>query len=222
MKKSLLTLFVITLPTYCFSYPQNFYVGTGLGADSVNFHQNSHITRPGTFDVIERDQLAAQGIFGTLFGGYGFHHNCFYLGGEVNGNASSADFQTSNNNITVQSKSTTTYKINYSWGLSVLPGFLIPGDALVYGRIGYSSGHLVVKTTDISLADANKMLAGLRVGAGFEKNLCKNFGLRFDYSHISYQNHFKKVFDPVGTVTKKTTFNPDSNLVEFSVVYRFV
>lgn len=229
MLRKMILITLLALPSCCWAWANGFYAGAGIGIDAEDFNQTTYTQKPATeqppfdaFMVKDKTEPAAQGVFGTVFGGYGWHCGLFYLAGELNADASSAKFHSSNVEAVHGSASRTTYKINQSWGASVLPGIVIPGDALLYGRIGYAGGNFHINTSDDSLPNADKMLNGVRYGLGLEKRIFRNFDLRFDYSHINYSNFSRFVVVPDNSgVTKRTIESPESNLFELGFVFRF-
>lgn len=225
MLKSILFITLVTLPSWGASecWGTGFYLGIGTGADTADFARTAHVesTAHG-FDVIEKTHLAAQGIFGTVFGGYGWSRSMFYVGGELNWDPrSSAAFHTSNHEFIHGAKAHTTYEINQSWGGSVLIGTLLEETALLYGRAGYSQGSFHINTTDASLANASKWLNGIRFGFGIAKRIYRNLAMRFEYNHIYYSHQSETVVDLIGSVTKTTTVKPQTNQFEFGFYYTF-
>lgn len=61
-----------------------FYIGGGVGPESADFEQNAHLVEGVVTDVTDKTDLSGWGLFGTLFGGYEFKHQRFYLAGELN------------------------------------------------------------------------------------------------------------------------------------------
>ncbi len=222
MSKKLIALILLSSPLSCWAaWGSGFYLGAGIGADTTDFKVTSTPQKSGEFSVINNTEEAAQGVLGDLFGGYSWHYQWFYLAAELNGNLSSAKFTTSNNELVHSSYSQTSYKINRSWGIGVLPGVLLPETTLLYGRVGYVDGDFHINTSDTSLVNANTWLDGLRLGVGLEKRIYKDFSIRAEYSHISYQKQSGTASDPSIGFTKKTDVSPDSNQFEFAVDYRF-
>lgn len=221
MLKKLIVIPLFALPLSCFAWSNGAYVGAGIGIDTADFNVTTYPQKTGEFNVINTTEWATQGVLGNIFGGYSWHHNWFYLAGELNGNLSSAYFTTSNEDKVHSSFSQTTIKMNKSWGIGLLPGIILPQDTLLYARVGYVDGNFHVSTTDVSLANTNTWLNGLRLGLGIEKTIHKNWGLRLEYSHISYEQQSSTVNIPADSFTKKTDITPDSNQFELGIVYRF-
>lgn len=232
MCKKLLLVILIMLPICAWGWAcgrpccwnvwgNGFYAGAGVGVDATEFRTTSYVSKPSTFDVINKTQSSAQGVLGNIFAGYSWRYCWLYLAGELNGNLSSARFHTTNQEFFNNAVAGTTYKINRTWGVSALPGIILPQTTLLYGRIGYVNGFFNTDTTDVSLANVSARLNGVRYGLGLQKRICRNFDMRFEYSRISYQDHSDFVFDPIGTVSKKTILTPFSNQFELGFVYHF-
>lgn len=223
LRKWLLSLLCV-LPICAWAWCPGFYLGAGLGADSTEYFENAIIqgsNTTGPFNAVNKVDLSAQGVLGSIFGGYGISRGMYYLAGELNGDLSSAEFKTSNIEFVHNVVSQTTFKIDQSWGVSILPGILLPETTLLYVRVGYAGGNFKINTSDTSLANANTMLNGFRAGVGIEKRIYRNFGIIFDYSHIDYSHYNIFTRDPVSGVTKRTTVSPDANQFEFGIDYRF-
>lgn len=230
MLKKLISVMLFALPMTCLAWGSSgFYVGGGVGADTIDFSNKSYVKQPPAeqkFSVLNETDNAAQGLLGSLFGGYSYVHENFYLAGETNINVSSAAFKTTNSEFDHPAGQATyaRMKIIPSWGLSVLPGWLLLQDtALIYARFGYAGGDFHINTTDSSLGNISQVLSGFRYGLGIEKRIYKNIGLRFEYSHIIYQSStVYKVDASNGLVTpKQTVILPQTNQFELGLVYRF-
>lgn len=221
MLKKIGIALAVALPTCGWALTSGFYLGGGIGADTTQYDQTSYVTRPGSFNVINEVQLGAQGVEGTVLGGYGLCYKMLYLAGELNGTWSGANTDGSNKELISGTQSSTTYKINRYFGASVLPGVQLPWCTLLYGRVGYARGRFVINTTDISLPNTSQNLNGLRLGLGIDKTVWKNLSLRLEYSHIKYRTFSGTTFDPVGNVTKQTNIQPNANQFELDLLYRF-
>ncbi len=206
-----------------------FYAGAGLGPNIANITVTSHVFQPGIygFDVKNDNQLSATGLLGTLFAGYGKKlsnagkWNNLYLGGELNANLSSLEHQDSNDEFVHQSFSKTTYRMPYSFGVSLIPGYFYNDNTLFYGRLGYANGNFKVSTTDTSLANTNKNLSGFRWGLGLQRMLTTQLAMRMEYDNVSYNNTNVQTIDPLSAVSKKTKFTPQVSEVIFGLIYCF-
>lgn len=209
------------------------YVGLGLGPDYASIQQNASISQVNSgileFNARDTTQVAATGVFGTLFAGYGmFFTNPYipccknlYLAAELNGNLSSMEHERKNTEYVHGTFSKTTYKMNSSYGISFLPGFLVTKSALVYARVGYSNANFKVSTSDISLQSIHKDLGGFRWGFGVKQDLMKQVSMRLDYSHVDYENAKMSALDTLSNTTKITHVTPHTNEVEASLIYNF-
>ena len=195
------------------------YWGVGVGSDTINFKQNAHISQLPTFDVTDITHLSGTGFFGTFFAGYYWLHNQFYLAVEGNGNLSATEFQSSNTNIINPNASNTHYKMDNSYGISILPGYQFSNNTLFYVRGGYGNAHFEVNTSDISLENISRRVDGFRYGLGIKQAITENIAVRMDYSRINYSNTNLHTFDALSSTTKNTSIHPHQQLVEFAVIY---
>lgn len=140
----------------------NFYAGIGVSRDNVHLDTNltNNIfglvpTAAGIVPVLgsySRDfDWSAEGVGGTLFGGYNMvFQNRYTLAAEVFGSISSADGDfniNSNLNLTpavLGSAALTEHgdiKMNSTFGVSLLPGIKVTDSTTTFIRIGYAISH---------------------------------------------------------------------------------
>ncbi len=179
------------------SYGAGFYVGAGVGVDAVDYKNHATVVNP-SINVINDVSQSAQGILGSLFAGYQWRIQQFFLAGELNANLMSSSSDSSNVELVNNSVSKTAIKIDRSFGISFLPGLYIDDLLVFYGHVGYTRGRFVINTTDNSLANINTMLNGVRFGVGMRRAFCNNFAMRLEYAHINYQSNSFAVYDPIG------------------------
>ncbi|CEG58405.1 outer membrane protein [Legionella fallonii] len=217
-KNMIISALSLLVASPCFS---GLYIGAGVGPEGARFNQNSHVTRPGTFDVIDRENFSGIGVFGTLFAGYGWNYKRFYLAGEINANISSLEYKLTNKEYLHGTLSKTTFTIKNSEGISALPGFFLTENTLFYGRIGYINGRVKINESDPTIASATKNRNGIRYGLGLRQNITERLTVMMDYSQINYQSIDSLTFEPFGGVTKSTQIFPNSAQVAFGVLYNF-
>ena len=199
-----------------------FYVGAGIGPEFAQFTQKAHVfDTHNNFNVIDVEHFSGTGVFGTFFGGYSWIYNRFYLAGEANFNPSSVKYQLTNYEYIHQNFSKTFFTINYSEGVSALPGFLLTDDTVVYGRIGYANGRVSLHDSDPTVRSATANRSGIRYGAGVRYGLGNQWSLMVDYSQINYGKFRSHVFEPNGGVTKNTRIYPLSAQFAFGFIYNF-
>jgi outer membrane immunogenic protein len=213
---STLLLLSLSSSAWC---QHGFYLGIGGGPDIADYKQSSTVVSPRDFNVKDTTHLSGTGLFGSLFGGYAWNYRQLYLAAEANIFISSLDFQSSNSEFIHKNFSNTDYKLQQGFGFSLLPGYQVTNTTLFYGRVGYSNDQFKISTTDVSLANVNRNLNGLRLGLGVNQALSQNFSVRMEYGHVSYQSTSFTTVD--GTVTKSTKITPQTNQVEFGVIYNF-
>lgn len=200
-----------------------FYIGAGMGPENADFDQHARLLvhPPGSThiesNVTDSTHLSGTGLFGTLFAGYGWSKQQFYLAGEVNVNVSSVIFQSKNNEYIHQTFSKTKYRMEHGYGISLIPGYLYSPNTLFYARIGYTNDNLKISTSDVSLANINKNLSGYRFGLGIQEYFTQHMSARMEYSQANYQNEKFTVILPA--ITKTTKIIPQTGQVEFSLIY---
>lgn len=214
----LLSITSLLITTPCFAA---FYLGAGFGPEGAHFTQRSHVVRPGTFNVYDTQHFSGIGVFGTLFGGYGWRHNNYYLAAEINGNLSSVQYKLTNDEMIHRNYSRTTFTIKSSDGVSLLPGYFISDSLLAYGRIGYGNGHVKIKESDPTIRSTTSNRSGIRYGAGIRYNMFNRWTLMMDYSQINYSKIKSFVYEPFGNVSKNTHISPNTAQVAFGLIYSF-
>lgn len=197
------------------------YMGAGLGSDTIDFKQSAHIVRPMDFDVVDQSHLSGTGVFGTVFAGYACQHDKWYLAAEINANLSSSAFSASNVERLRGNSSSTQYKLKNSVGLSVLPGYFLAENTLLYLRLAYANARLQVQTSDSSLQNVSHRSGGIRYGLGLRQSINKRFSFRVDYSVANFKQTQMRTFDSLSSTTKLTTLSPREQLVELAMIYTF-
>jgi|GEM_PF-1261134 len=135
------------------------YVGLGLGS-LLNY--TSH-------------HASYNGLEGNLFGGYGWLWDQWYGGLEV----------FVNDNLEMTNNTSPTYgsaKSSWSYGGSLLPGYLIQENVLGFLRLG------VIETRFNGNGGKNKWKFGGQVGLGLQTMLCQNWGLRGEWMYNFYNS----------------------------------
>ena len=119
------------------------YVGGGVG------WQNNH---------------GYSGLLGNVFGGYGStlgEAEKFYLGGELFMNLISLPINTDLNR-----------RVTYAFGATLIPGFFINANALLYARLGLVTTHLY---------KPDNTETGTQLGAGLQLSLNPTWDARVEY-----------------------------------------
>lgn len=98
------------------------YVGASIGPEGAVFSQTAHVQNP-SINVVDREHFAGYGVFGSLFAGYGRVHQHYYLAAELNANLSSLRYKLINDEYLFSSFNKTTFTMNNSEGVSLLPGY---------------------------------------------------------------------------------------------------
>lgn len=198
------------------------YVGAGLGPEYDRYIQKSHIYDDyHNFNVTDEVQFSAAGIFGTFFAGYSWIYNWLYFAAEVNINPSSAEYQLTNQEYIHKHLSRTTFNIRYSEGLSILPGILVFKNTVIYGRLGYTNGHVKLQNSDPTIRSSTANRGGFRYGAGLRYDLENQWTIMADFSQVAYSNFSSHVYEPFGAVTKDSQIYPYAAQFTFGLIYNF-
>lgn len=197
------------------------YAGAALGSDTIDFKQHAHFIVPTHLDGTDKTHLSGTGIFGSLFAGYAITRNSFYVASEINGNLSSASFKSSNAEAYHSNVSKTRYKMNDTFGISVLPGYLLSDNTLFYARAGYSNAQFKITGNDASLGHSNHRKNGFRYGLGIKQALSQRVALRMDYSRINYNSTRLATLDVLSNFAKNTSITPRQQLIELGIVINF-
>lgn len=218
------TSFLLASP--CFS---GFYVGASVGPEGASFTRSAFVKSIGVpqassssaFSVVDRDHFSGLGVFGSIFGGYGWRHNRFYAAAEANANLSSVKYQLTNDEYMHQTFLKTEFTIRHSEGIGLLPGYFLSDTTLFYGRIGYANGRLRISESDPTIRSMSRNRSGIRYGLGIRHALTPRFTLMMDYSQIDYQRVQGSVYEPFGAVLKNTTIKAHTAQVGFGLIYNF-
>ncbi len=130
------------------------YVGAALGVNTVTNNVGNY-----------------RGVPLNIFAGYGATINTnLYLGGEVfivpfNGMLSRSYF--------------TNLRTTYSYGASILPGFMFSDHTLGYVRAGVVGSHF---------SSPGRTKTGGQLGLGMQTNVAQNLDLRTEYVFTAYKN----------------------------------
>lgn len=205
-----------------------FYVGGAVGPEGASFSQKSHVvgTNPqapaGIFEVGAANHFSGTGVFGSLFGGYAWHSQKYYLAGEINGNLSSVKYELTNDEYIHSNFAKTTFRIRNSKGVSLLPGFFLSDSTLFYGRIGYSNGQVKISEgADPSIMSMSKNANGIRYGVGIRHAFTPQWSFMMDYSQINYKHLTSYTYDPFGMVAKTAKITPNTAQLALGVIYSF-
>jgi len=148
-----------------------FYVGAEAGYSSSSFESR----------IAPDVTLGGDGFNGGLVAGYGKLFDNIYLGGELGGYLSNSSISGSVAGASYEAS------IRDQIDVSVMPGYLISPETLVYARLGYAYGRMDGKVdTGAGAANAKWNSDGWVLGAGVWLALTDTVGLRADYSRTMF------------------------------------
>jgi len=227
------------------------YVGIGGGYSHLHREVDTTFTivEPGVPTLpVPLAPNKKDSIKGTLFAGYGlvFAEN-WYLGIEANfdtGSTSAAEStviftdEISGTPVGTSPFSSET-KLKYSYGFSLLPGFLIDENFLVFVRGGYINGRfetadsfsLLFQPDDllgVNYPSQEKNVSGYRLGFGGEyRPEYLNLRLRLEYYYDRYDS-FSSTYDTnflspneFDAISMHTSGDAQTNNVMLSLIYQF-
>lgn len=157
-------------------------------------------------------ELAAFGLGGGAFTGYGLRAGDWQFGLEADAEVSGAKWSHA------RDMGGRVYSVQKDWSVSAGPlvGYWVNDDSMIYGRFG------VVETnfkTDYVEGGTNygedRTLTGLRFGLGAETTVTGGFFLRLDYSYTDYEDYDVTFSDG------RDNFANNESLVRLGLGYRF-
>lgn len=212
---AVLTLSLVANPSLA-----NFYLGGAIGPEGALFTQKAHIVGQ-NFNAFDTNHFAGAGAFGSIFAGYACPFHRLYLAGEINANLSSVTYELTNIEIIHANHQKTTFTVNTSGGIGVLPGVLLTETTLFYARLGIANGHININESDPTIDSSISNRFGFRYGLGLRFAVSPCWAGLMEYSQIHYQGIASTVFEPFGGVLKETKINPNTAQVAFGLMYSF-
>ena len=159
------------------------YAGFQLGHGTLQSDNTGPRPNATSTNFILDTTRAGQGFTGGVFAGYGIQANGLYIGGEVEAELSSANW-----NIE-RSPEGRVYSIKKknTIGAALRLGYLLNDNVLIYLRGGPVRSEFEVdyRTSGTSAFD-NPTLDGIRFGAGIEFAIAQNTHARLDFTQTDY------------------------------------
>jgi len=199
------------------SLHDGFYMGVEAGYDSYKMRSNIDTVIDGVSVFQQNPELNAVGLSYTLLGGYGrVFDDPLYAGLEFFYNDSRAN---TSQNVGIFDDQEGIYYIKSvilgTYGVSFLPGIKLGDTALLFLKGGYT--RLDAKTYETSgVLNINNAQSngsnGIHFGLGFEVDVCKNWSVRGEYTHVNFQSF---------TTRLGTRITPSNNQFMFGVILHF-
>ena len=186
-----------------------FYAGLQGGFGSLISYNAGNRNPPQTLQV----QRAGPGADGGIFAGYAVTAGALFLGAEADAEVSNADW-----NIK-RDPTGRIYSVakDYTLGASLLAGYIVNGNTLIYGRLGIADTRFDNKYSDeggINTVTPSVTRNGLRYGGGVEMPVGEDTFIRFDYTWTRYGSH------NVDYVTGIDYFRNSENLFRIGVALK--
>lgn len=205
------------------------YAGVGVVRDTATFHKSLKIQDSQTRNTLyyKNDEQPGSGVLGNGFVGYGWQRNKFYLGTELNVAVSSLKYHGYFIDYQQNEKSEAQYRIDKSYGVSVLPGYKIVNDWMLYGRVGLARANFKYAEykSEHSLPTRGvtewRWLNGFRYGLGVSGLITKNAGIRLEYSRIQYQTYTNTSFPLAVGSSRIIRLTPATDQMGLEVFYKF-
>lgn len=178
------------------------YIGAGLGLNQQMFNDKwgSYTTNyGGTGGVV------------NVYGGYGALVNKnIYLGGEILANTTTGVVEAVKSS---SDNSSLKFRTKYTYGASILPGYMLTDNTMVYARVGIVKTKFNVKSDLETIEDEseNTTVAGGQFGLGMQTKVARNMDLRGEYVYTNY-NSFHSFGNKI---------NASSGQANVGVVYSF-
>lgn len=182
------------------------YLGGQGGVVLVN---SETTTTGGTTDAF--DGNGAKGLTGGLLLGYGQRVDASHFAVEVEGGASSADYQERKGNGDAYDM-----EMDYNYGISFLGGGYLTHSTLLYGRIGWMRANFDWKRTSGGVTRSGSAdTHGFRGGLGLQTDLSAQLSLRGEYLYTNYSEY------NFGTGNETFSVTPASGTFRLGVIYDF-
>jgi outer membrane immunogenic protein len=204
------------------------YLGAQVGYDSYRVRNSFTGTIAGV-GVAGNPVLDGTGWVGGLFLGYGMMMNdWFYLGGEVFGNASGVNQNTSFvTSLATGSNVSTNFQVNGSYGLGLLPGVKMTDSTLTFVRLGWNWANLKSKASFTDTALVPPTVSGSKTntsngfvfGVGMETLIVDNWSLRGEFDHTWYSNY--NAGTAIAPAFATTSVSPSDNQYMLALMYHF-
>jgi hypothetical protein len=185
-----------------------FYAGVQGGHGAINSrNQGTRVSGPVTIS------RSGHGATGGVFAGYGETLDDFYIGGEVE-----ADFSSTNWNIE-RNPTGRVYSVEkemtYGGGLRL--GYVLNDTALIYARAGYVWSEFDTDYLHIgpnNFVSPEDTVGGVRLGGGVEMAADDDLFFRLDYTHTDYDSY------QVNYISGVDSFDNSENLFRIGFGYR--
>jgi outer membrane immunogenic protein len=176
------------------------YVGVGVGGNGGSWSVQDNNSKNYGFN--------SKGVIGTLFTGYAFNADHFYLSLEAFVDEASNKSGTKSINAGTTNRYT---RQTYSYGVSALPGFIIADSTVVFVRGGVVRSHFQISDTLLGATTSyNTTLTGAQAGLGAQTAVSASLDVRGEYIYSSY-NSYNNI---------NGRFTPRDNQVSISLAYR--
>ena len=167
---------------------------------TYNFDRNN-TTNSSALQMTDSSSGSSAGFNGDIYAGtMVLQSDSFYATTEINaslilGSTSTSTLDTSTNPIAPTSYANTTYdsKVNFAFGLSFLPGFLISEKTFLYSRLGVQVSHFSATANSSGgnelTDDISSTLLGLRLGLGADHFISdSSFSVRVEADYWYFQS----------------------------------
>ena len=186
-----------------------FYLGGQAGFGGITSELSGPRGSGGTLDADFGDHGFTEGAFG----GYGVTYRQWYVGAEIEGEASQAEWDHSRSS---DGRVFSVEKVA-EYGGAFRLGYALQDVALLYGRVGFARTEFRTKYNHEGIPTSqDDDQTGLRVGGGVEVAMTDHIFGRFDYTYTDYGDAYKVNF---GNGFDK--FETRETLFRLGVGYRF-
>lgn len=245
MKKTLLVS-VMAMMASSAAFANGFYAGAGVGAMDFNNKETASgtFTRNGTLPIsgggTATNNAGSVGLNTELLAGYAWSFpNKLFVGLEAFGNYTTAKINGSGDtdvaiaSAGISGEGTAEMKINYVYGVRVLPGFQVTPETVAYGILGYARANTRVTSSNTitsaalgSSSDSNSdyyNFNGVQLGLGSMTEVAKNVSIRGDVIYTGYKSRTQEgsVTDANGTASGSVKMEMSTLEGNVGLVYKF-
>ena len=202
------------------------YLGASMGLSLVQITKD--LTYPVNDPPLTSHQFGSysNGFHGQVFVGrqFDFQLARFSVQGDFDGMTNVAKDRL--NNYFIDTPASVTERLNYNFGVFVLPDLALNDKVHLFAGPGYVIGHFVVNSgyTGGTLGvtgDHQSWLNGWGVKVGMQSTLSNHWDVLLAYQYNQYQNVYRSGIEPLTDGMLQASYKPSLSMISLGARYLF-